>query len=433
MSTNIAVFLSCVLCGIAITHTTHNMLKKENSIFSLKNIIIAILISLITYLSYAIRYNVESNIFRIILYIIVFKLLYNENTYKTIISVIITMTFLSSSDIISSLIFINFLTANQMRGIWYWILICNSVVCIIMYLVSSIKPVKDKLRNFILNLNENSIISSIVLFVMSIIVIISLFYNISRNYHWSEKYIINVIISLTYFTIIIIFLKDKREYNNLSIQYDCLFDYFKELEESIDDISLINHEYKNQLSVLKSYIKNNNKKEALSYIDDIINTSNIEDKTLITELKNIPKGGLKGLLYYKIITAKNKKIKIVLDTSKNIKKYFEKLTPEENRVLSKIIGVYLDNSIEEVDLNKKKIVNVEIYTINRKVNIVISNPISDTNINLNNLRKKGYTKKGKGRGKGLYLISKIINKNNYIETDTRIINNYFIQKIIIKK
>ena len=343
------------------------------------------------------------------------------------------MTILSSCDIVSSLIFINFLTADQMRGIWYWILICNSVVSMMMYLIASIKPLKNKLQNFIQNLNENSIFSSIILLVMSIIVIVSLFYNISKNYHWSEKYIINVIISATYFTIIIVFLKDKREYNNLMIQYDCLFEYFKELENSIDEISLVNHEYKNQLSVLKSYIKNNNKKEAVEYIDDILKATNIEDKGLITELKNIPKGGIKGLLYYKIITARNKKIAIILDVSKNAKNSLKKLSTEDNKVLSKILGVYIDNAIEEVELLNKKIINIEIYIINSVINIVISNPIRKETINLEKISKKGYTTKGKGHGRGLYLIKKIIDKIRYIETDTEIINNYFIQKLIIKK
>ena len=388
MSTNFAVFISCIMCGISITYTTNNMLEKNKTKFNFKKILSVFLISVITFFSYGIKYNAESNLFRILLYIIIFKIIYNQTSYKTIISVIISMTILSSCDIVSSLIFINFLTADQMRGIWYWILICNSVVSMMMYLIASIKPLKNKLQNFIQNLNENSIFSSIILLVMSIIVIVSLFYNISKNYHWSEKYIINVIISATYFTIIIVFLKDKREYNNLMIQYDCLFEYFKELENSIDEISLVNHEYKNQLSVLKSYIKNNNKKEAVEYIDDILKATNIEDKGLITELKNIPKGGIKGLLYYKIITARNKKIAIILDVSKNAKNSLKKLSTEDNKVLSKILGVYIDNAIEEVELLNKKIINIEIYIINSVINIVISNPIRKETINLEKIQKE---------------------------------------------
>lgn len=433
MLNTIVKIIGALLCGITITYTTNNMLKKAKENFSLKLVLIVFLISAITYFSYGIKYNAESNLFRIILYILAFKLVYNETSYKAIISVIISMAILSCCDMISSLIFISFLTADQMRGIWYWILICNFIVCFMTCSVASIKPIKNKLRNFVLNLNENSIFSSIFLLVMSTIVIVSLFYNISRNYEWSEKYIINVIISITYFAIIIIFLRDRIEYNNLITQYDCLFEYFKELEDNIDEISLVNHEYKNQLSVLKSYIKNNNKKEAINYINDIIKTTNIEDKALISTLKNIPRGGIKGLLYYKIITAKNKKTQIVLDTNKEVTRYLEKLSSEDNKILSKLLGVYIDNAIEEVSLLNKKIVNIEIYVLNNYINIIISNPIFHNNINLDEIKKNGYTTKGKGRGKGLYLANKIINKTKCMETETKIINNYFIQRIIIKK
>ena len=74
------------------------------------------------------------------------------------------------------------------------------------------------------------------------------FYNISKNYNISDKYYINIIIIITYFLIIIIFLKDKIEYNNLCMKYDCLFDYFKDVEDNLDDVSLTNHEYKKSIS-----------------------------------------------------------------------------------------------------------------------------------------------------------------------------------------
>ena len=47
------------------------------------------------------------------------------------------------------------------------------------------------------------------------------------------------------------------EYNDLINKYDSLFDYFKEIEDNVDEISFANHEYKNQLAVIKGYIENN--------------------------------------------------------------------------------------------------------------------------------------------------------------------------------
>ena len=84
-----------------------------------------LLIALITYLLYEVTYKTESNILRVILLIIIFKYNYKETMYKTLIGTILTIGVLTAVDLFSSLIFSLFLTVNQMRGLWYFILLCN--------------------------------------------------------------------------------------------------------------------------------------------------------------------------------------------------------------------------------------------------------------------------------------------------------------------
>ncbi len=298
-------------------------------------------------------------------------------------------------------------------------------------MIINITPIKNKLKNFIFNLNDRSRFSTLFLLTASIVVILYVLYNISMNFQWSEQYFINLLIAVTYIIIILIFFKDRNEYNNLMIQYDCLFDYFKELENSIDEISLNNHEYKNQLAVLKQYIERNKKKDAIKYINDMGTNINSEDQMVASQLKNIPKGGIKGLLYYKIIVAKNKKISIVLDISKNVTKNLKQLTYEENKVLSKVLGVYIDNAIDEIAKMKKKVLTLEIYNMDSATNIVISNKFRKDQVKIEKISQKGYSTKGTGHGKGLYLINKIINKEKWFTVERRIIDDYYIQKIVI--
>ena len=433
MLNNIVVnIISSMLCSIVIVYTQNNIQSIGVNKNKAKYIIAVIAIAIITYLSARIEYNAESILFKITLYIITFKVIYRFSIYKTIISVFMTIALLSLGDLISTLLFVNFITVEQMRGIWYWIIICNISVCTITFLLNSIPYVRNKLRNFISNLNDEGKLSSFFLIVLSVVVIIYILYNISLNYQWSEKYIINIIIAVSYFIIIGVFLKDKSDYTSLMKQYDCLFEYFKEFEESIDDIALVNHEYKNQLSIIKSYIKNDNKKEVIKYINDITKDLNLEDKAVASELKFIPKGGIKGLLYYKIISARNKGIAIILDVSKECKTQLESLSYEINKTVSKILGVYIDNSIDAVSQFDNKTINIEIYTINNEIYIVISNPFEREKVNLSKVSKRGYSTKGREHGKGLYLINKMISKQNNIRNETKIINNYFIQKLIIK-
>lgn len=292
---------------------------------------------------------------------------------------------------------------------------------------------KTKLNTFINNINDKSKISTIFLFTLSMIAIVYTLYNISINSSKNSNYFINIIIMFSYCLIMIIFLREQGEYNDLINKYDSLFDYFKEIEDNVDEISFANHEYKNQLAVIKGYIENNKNKEAIKYINDITNTNREKDNIIISELKNIPNGGIKGLLYYKVISSINKNITPVLDIDKSCAEYLKKLTVDENKIISKAIGVYIDNAIDATSLTTNKIVSIEIYFINNEINFVISNPFLQNNTNISKISQKGYTTKGKGHGNGIYLIDKIIKKTDWLKSERKIINNYYIQKLTIKK
>ena len=47
--------------------------------------------------------------------------------------------------------------------------------------------------------------------------------------------------------------------------------------------------------------------------------------------------------------------------------------------------------------------------------------------------KKGISSKGEGRGNGLYFAGKLIKENSWLEGKQEIIDNYYIQQLIIKK
>lgn len=430
--TNMIVKLICaIICSLTIMIPMKIIWEKENQTTKKKRILLLIALTIITYFSYQENYSGQSGILKVVLYIIVFKLISKRNIYKTSVALLTTLVLIAISDLICSVLFVNFVTINQVRGTWYYILLFNSIVCGTTLIIINIKPIKNKIRKSISDLNERSIFSTLLLFTSYIMVIIYIFYNISANFQWSEQYFINALIMVSYVVIILIFFKDRNEYNKLMIQYDCLFDYFKELEDSIDEISLNNHECKNQLAVLKGYIEMNKKKEALKYINDLNSTLNTEDQMVTANLKNIPKGGIKGLLYYKIITAKNKKVSVILDISDHVTKYLKKLTYEENKILSKVLGVYIDNAIEAVLETRKKVLTIEIYNIDNEINIAISNKFKNNNVEIGKISQKGYTTKGSGHGKGLYLINKIVKREKWFTTERRIIDNCYIQKITI--
>ena len=136
-------------------------------------------------------------------------------------------------------------------------------------------------------------------------------------------------------------------------------------------------------------------------------------------------------MYYKAAIAQKQKINLTADVSIETKGILTKLTEKEIRILCKLIGIYFDNAIEAAAESRKKNLTVEIYELKDKVSIVFSNTFK-RHRNMKDRNKKGVSSKGKGRGNGLYFASKLIKENDWIEEKQEIIDNYYIQQIIIK-
>ena len=419
------IFCATIL-GITVTYSINKIGNYKYNI--LKFMISSIIISIITYVSYFSKYNTELSLLKIVLIIIIIKLVYNDTLYKTIIFTLISMILLFIGDIIISLLLTGIVPIITLKTKWYYILPCNLIVCLISIIITNIRFIYKIINKIINKIDEHNKILTFVMFCLIVIVIINLFYNISLNFEWNEKFIINIVLSISGILIICIFLKDKLDYSLLVEKYDALFDYFSEMAESIDDLHLTTHEFKNQIAIVSNYIDEKKYNQAKEYIDTIANSIN-KDEKFIVNLKDIPTGGLKGLLYYKIIIAKNQKVEIVLDIGKNVKRIFKKLSENDIKIITRIVGVYIDNAVSEAK-SKNKIVNIEIYNLNEELNFAISNKISK-NINIDDIGKKGFTNKGKGHGQGLYLVNKLINRNRWLKSENKIINNYYITKLIV--
>ena len=103
-----------------------------------------------------------------------------------------------------------------------------------------------------------------------------------------------------------------------------------------------------------------------------------------------------------------------------------------NYDICRIVGIIIDNAIEEtskIDEKNKEII-ISMYTDEYFI-IEVSNRFK-SNIDLNNIYKKGYTTKGKNHGYGLSLLKKIVDNNSRISNEISITNNIFTQMIKIK-
>lgn len=408
-------------------------LNSNVKILSKRNFLLLFILIIIVAVSYTTEYSIQAVIVRVIANIIVFKLIFDESIYKTTVILTLAMIINILGDIINSAIIMNFYTLEEVRSLPIAMLISNVMTVLYSYIIFRIKFVSDKLKLVAKNLNDNNIVSSIIICASIFILAICTLANLGDIFTLNMSYFINVLIVIVFVIVLLIFFVDNNKYQNLVNQYDSLFKYIQTFESSMDKINLSNHEFKNELIMLKSYIKDDQKEKSLNIINDIIAENKKQDSAILTSLKNLPKGGIKGLLYYKIIVAMDNKLKVSLDVSSTIKGKLNNLDIEQSKLICNLIGIYLDNAIEASHESGKKLIGIEIYTLEDKVEFVFSNTFKDQEIDLDKVDKNGYTTKGKNHGRGRYLAKRLIEKNDWISSETKIMNNLYIQKIIIDK
>lgn len=405
----------------------NNILRHEEKLLRIKNILLILLLTLPTVLFYRSEYYITLSIlmyfFTSIVYQYIFKLTLNQAFLATGIMMVI----IAAGDALTSIAFINFTTVEKMRTSWDMMLLSNICVATGSVLISRLSFIQSIVLLLMERIDKKKYIKNIIFIALFIVVISTLFYNVSETFTFNSGYIVNVFIMTIFFALTYIYLREQYNYDKLTHEYDMLFGYVENFEDWIETEQLNRHELKNSLGSIRNITKD---KKVIEKIDDILKDSISIEDTWIEQLKYVPKGILKGLLYYKMAIAKKKKVNIVSDVSTNSTSLLKKLKNNELKEITQLIGIYLDNAIEAAEASSKKKVCIEIYSTDQKINFVISNTFHGT-IEIDYINKKGQSTKGKGRGNGLYYAKKIINRNPNIIGNQQIINHYFIQKITI--
>ena len=403
-------------------------LTKNNEKISLYTVIIILILTLPTVILYQTKYNAFILLITYVLSIILYRRYFKINIVTSIILCSCEILILTLSDLFISSINLTIFSYEEIRNVWYISIVNNLIIGLLSIGISSIKFLSNRI-NYLCKKIDNKTGYKIAIFAtISILIIAILFYNITTIFKLDLYYSITIIALVGLFILYYFYISEKANYEKLNDEYNILFDYVQNFENWIDDEQMYRHELKNNLSIIRSMTNN---KKIIEKIDAMIKFSIIIDDKDIEDLKNIPKGGLKGLLYYKVALAKNKKVKMVVEVSPKVETILKKLPNKKNRDICIILGIYLDNPLEAAEESKEKTISLEIYEANKKINFTISNTYKNI-IPLKTMRKKGFSTKGKSHGKGLYYADKMVNKVKWIEISQIFLNNYFIQKICVK-
>lgn len=359
------------------------------------------------------RKNVKFNLFNLI-----FTILYTTALFKT-------------SELLVTLVY-------TILKITLWINIMDKVVFSILTFIF-VKLFTINLNNF--TKQQSSVIYNLLLFISVFILVFYNFLSINSVMESNNIPLYYMSISVITFFFILFILISSSLLKNLHIKIEVEAEkqkleqqkkYIESLEKNNNEIRKFKHDFNNIILGLEGYITSNevNNIKLRDYFYNNIKNLNTKielDNIVLSHLNNIKVPSIKNLLTNKIISAQNNDFKVNISVEDEIDNFYV------NEIqLSRILGIFLDNSLEAgLELDNNRFIELIILKANKTIVIQITNTFKNTNLDIDKINESGYSTKGENRGIGLSSANDIISKHNMI-LNTRIEDNLFKQILTIE-
>ena len=429
MLENFKLLLSSVLLIIAVYIFGNIVIVNRRHKSLIIDILIVACISLLSFIVFKYTTGTIKTITTCLLYASLFFLTFDIKLSKAIFTSILYVILLVIPDllVLGGMIYIFDISKSYFYSNLSGSLIGNITICTVMILLTfAMKRPLRKLVNYKMSENKKIVIISI----LSIIFTAIFFYRFATGYKLNQDVLLYLIAMFAFIIILFSLYKQRMDNENVSKKYDGLLDVMKNYESDIEEQRTLRHETKNEFATIKCKLQDKEDNGSIiEYIDSVIGDKGKVSTTKYSKFKYLPSNGLKGFFYYKFLEAENKGINVSVNISKQIENSFLKdVDTKDFKDLARIIGVYLDNAIEASSISKDKKLGIEMYLINEKIEIIITNTFNNE-INLDKIGKESFSTKGKNRGHGLLLVKKILSENNMFEAKNEIRNNIYIQTL----
>ena len=359
------------------------------------------------------RKNVKFNLFNLI-----FTILYTTALFKT-------------SELLVTLVY-------TILKITLWINIMDKVVFSILTFIF-VKLFTINLNNF--TKQQSSVIYNLLLFISVFILVFYNFLSINSVMESNNIPLYYMSISVITFFFILFILISSSLLKNLHIKIEVEAEkqkleqqkkYIESLEKNNNEIRKFKHDFNNIILGLEGYITSNevDNIKLRDYFYNNIKDFNIKielDNIVLSHLNNIKVPSIKNLLTNKIMSAQNNDFKVNICVDDEIDNFYV-----NEMQLSRILGIFLDNSLEAgLELDNNRFIELIILKANKTIVIQITNTFKNTNLDIDKINESGYSTKGENRGIGLSSANDIISKHNMI-LNTRIEDNLFKQILTIE-
>lgn len=201
--------------------------------------------------------------------------------------------------------------------------------------------------------------------------------------------------------------------------------YYQNLSSSLSDIQGMRHDIKNIFFTMGNYVNESDNQDMKDFFWEKIypySQRTISQSELLSRLYQIPSESLRAFLNLKISQAMEHGVTVHLDVS---------ILPENFRTaidiidLTRILGILLDNTIEETAQIPNGIIEIGIRNNRTSCSYIIKNPLTPQ------IQKAGIhagqTTKGDGHGKGLLIVQQLISQYPNAVLNTSIHHSTYIQ------
>ena len=205
-------------------------------------------------------------------------------------------------------------------------------------------------------------------------------------------------------------------------------DYNKSLEILYDKVKGFKHDFDNIVSTLDGFIENNDMTGLKTYFTEVKKDCRITNNLSILNPKIINNPGIYSLLnnkYFKAINANvNFELEFFLDLDTLNVNIYE---------FSRMLGILIDNAIEESQKCTEKLVRVIFRreNKNRRATIIVENTYSNKNVDTEKIFEKGVSGKENHSGIGLWEVRRYVDKSKNLDLFTTKNNKFFIQELSI--
>jgi len=228
-------------------------------------------------------------------------------------------------------------------------------------------------------------------------------------------------------------MENKLQAKQKEQQQQDLLRYTNEIERQSVDMRKFKHDYQNILASFGSFIIDDDMKGLKAYFEKqvkVISKNITEQDLTLSNLEKVKIKEVKSIFVSKVITAYEHGILVTLE----IKDEITQLNVN-TATLVRMLGIILDNAIEEVNVlkttNPTAAIAISLFKDEETTTIIVSNNCCSSMESLHVLKKEGYSTKGENRGLGLSNLAELAQEEEAVLLQTLISDDTFTQIITI--